>query len=365
MVFEKIRRQATYVLIIMMLMLPISLIQPVMSSCNVTVAAHDNAIGSDIEISFQVDGNSYITPHVVLLGLGNHSFSFPEKDSYGYPFKHCYIWYPDGSYQYIETRIFKILITSLNNTDFTLKAYYHREPYSCSHPTVIYIDIPRSYIGVGQNFSINIVVHNVKDLFLWELVAYYPRNIMKGLNIVDTMFLHRIEGAPWIFLVDGYDINGYCTWPPLYFGGNFTPYNEYSEEYGRVHCCSSIIGDYPGVDGTGIIVTITFKKITEGKISLLIVQNEFLYTFICNSSIVEIPYTVTVLGDVSGPQMGIPDGIVDARDIAIVCRKFGVNEEKAYWDSFYDLTGPRYLSHDCIIDARDIALICSRFGQKI
>jgi hypothetical protein len=254
-----------------------------------------------------------------------------------------------------------------------LKAYYHLEPYSDKHPTMIYADIPTKPIGIGENFSINMCVHNVKNLFGWELVAYYPRDIMMGLSIDDAAFLNRIYGAPYIFLVDGYGISGYCIWPFQVFGGNFTPYNDYNSTHGRVHVGSTIInsfGDYPGVNGTGILVSITFKKQNDGTISLTVAHKTQgwdyywnLYTFLFDASLEEIPSCVGPLGDLTGPQGGVPDGKVDMRDISLEARNFGVNEENPNWDSWLDLTGVDYLSHDCMIDMRDIALVASRFGQ--
>lgn len=349
----EIRRKIHVFLILAIFWMSMSHVQIAISSpCNVTVAAHDNAIGSDIEINFQVNGNKYITPYNVSLNIGSHSFSFPEMDSYGYPFKHCTIWYSDGSHKYISSRIFNITITFLNDTDFTLKAYYHREPYSDKHPTVIYVDMPIFPVGVNENFSINIVVFNVKDLYAWELVAFYPKNVMGGLSINDAAFLNRIEGAPWIFLVDGREnIGGYCTYPFTFFGPYLKPYDDYNVTHGYVHCGSTIINSikvYTGVTGSGIIVSIKGSPFN---------------TFLLNSDLEEIPLVVTIIGDVSGSKVGVSDSKVDMKDVAIVSRNFGMNEEKAGWDPFYDITGPEYLSHDCVIDMRDVALVSRNFGR--
>jgi hypothetical protein len=344
---------------------------PVMASSKVTVAAYDNAVRSDVEVNVLVDGQNYITPYSFTFDNGVHNFSFPDKDTYGHPFAHCYIWYSNGAYQYVKTKDLSISLTPLNQSDFTLKAYYHLDPYSDKHPALIYVDVPTKSIGINESFSINIGVRNVKNLFAWELVAYYPKDIMMGLSIDDAAYLNRIYGAPWIFLVDGYGINGYCTLPFQVFGGNFTPYNDYNSTHGWVHVASTIInsvGVYPGVNGTGILVSITFKKQNNGRISFTVAQKAQgwnWYTFLLDASLEETPSCVGPVGDLTGPQGGVPDGKVDIRDVSLEARNFGVNEENPNWDPWLDLTGVVYLEHDCMIDMRDIALVASRFGQTI
>jgi len=44
----------------------------VMASCNVQVAAHDNALGSDVQVNFTLNETNYLTPHNLTLGIGNY-----------------------------------------------------------------------------------------------------------------------------------------------------------------------------------------------------------------------------------------------------------------------------------------------------
>jgi len=39
----------------------------VMASCNVRVAAHDNALGSDVQVNFTLNETNYLTPHNLTL----------------------------------------------------------------------------------------------------------------------------------------------------------------------------------------------------------------------------------------------------------------------------------------------------------
>jgi len=340
----------------------------VMASCNVQVAAHDNALGSDVQVNFTLNETNYLTPHNLTLGIGNYRFTFPDEDQYGYPFAHCYIWYSSGSYKYIKARDFILSITFFNQSDdFKLKAYYHVEPYSDKHPTLIYVDFPVTPIKRGENFSVSVGIRNVKDLFAWELYAYYPKEIMRGLLISDTAFLNRINGAPYIFLVDNYGVNGYCTYPFILFGGNFTPYNDYNLTHGLIHVGSTIINsvrEYPGITTTGPIVKIKFEKQSDGEIKFFVAQdNSRFYTFLLDSSLNEIPSVVSLVSDLTGSQIGFPDGKVDIKDVAMVSKNFGMTEENPNWDPWLDLTGAEYLSHDCIIDIKDVALVSKNFGK--
>jgi hypothetical protein len=72
---------------------------------------------------------------------------------------------------------------------------------------------------------------------------------------------------------------------------------------------------------------------------------------------------VSMVGDITGPS-GLPDGKVDARDVARICSMFGLKSSDTNYDANWDLTGPTQGVPDGKIDARDVSLISSRYGQK-
>jgi len=71
---------------------------------------------------------------------------------------------------------------------------------------------------------------------------------------------------------------------------------------------------------------------------------------------------IAMIGDISGPTLGVPDGKVDIRDIALVAKYFGQTVPPA--PANCDITGPIIGVPDGKIDIRDIATVAKRFGQK-
>jgi PKD repeat protein len=72
--------------------------------------------------------------------------------------------------------------------------------------------------------------------------------------------------------------------------------------------------------------------------------------------------STTLIGDITGPA-GVPDGVVDMRDVAFVAIRFGAELGDPNYDPRADLTGPTYLVPDGVIDMRDIALVATHFGD--
>ena len=71
-----------------------------------------------------------------------------------------------------------------------------------------------------------------------------------------------------------------------------------------------------------------------------------------------------LVGDITGPS-GVPDGIVDVRDLALVARCYGSMPGMPKWDSRADITGPTYLVPDGIVDVRDLALVAKHYGEYL
>jgi len=71
-------------------------------------------------------------------------------------------------------------------------------------------------------------------------------------------------------------------------------------------------------------------------------------------------YARTMIGDITGPTLDHPDGIVDIKDIALVAKYFGQNAPPAPLNC--DIAGPTPSVPDGRVDIRDIALIAINFG---
>jgi hypothetical protein len=67
---------------------------------------------------------------------------------------------------------------------------------------------------------------------------------------------------------------------------------------------------------------------------------------------------LTIGGDISGAS-GQPDGRVDMRDIAAICRKFGSRPTDTEWNPIMDIDG------DDTVSRRDIDIACINFGKHV
>lgn len=75
---------------------------------------------------------------------------------------------------------------------------------------------------------------------------------------------------------------------------------------------------------------------------------------------------IFLTGDITGPQSGVPDGKVDARDVSRVARAFGSRAgppPSPNWDPICDITGPTPWVPDGKVDARDVAGCARNFGK--
>ena len=70
---------------------------------------------------------------------------------------------------------------------------------------------------------------------------------------------------------------------------------------------------------------------------------------------------VSVPGDITGPTPGVPDGIVNMRDIGYICNHFGTTPTSPNWNPNCDVTGPTKGVPDGIVNMRDIGEACNNF----
>jgi hypothetical protein len=145
-------------------------------------------------------------------------------------------------------------------------------------PTTTVEIIPASYTvpSIGSSFSVNVTVENVIDLYAWVLTLYYPNTVLNGTSAAEGTFL-KADGNPTAFIED-----------------NFT--DSYNATDGLLHVLCTRIGDVPGLNGSGTLVTATFKSTSTGTAENLHLENVQL----SNASATLIPFTaadgeVTVL----------------------------------------------------------------------
>jgi len=116
-------------------------------------------------------------------------------------------------------------------------------------PTMLYVN-PQIIQGtIGQEFTINISISNVPDLYGWSFKLRWNTTILEAVKVTESTFLR----------------NGGDTF--------FVPRINNSAGYATVDC--TLLGNIPGVSGNDILATIQFR-VKEGGTSDLILYDTML-----------------------------------------------------------------------------------------
>lgn len=119
--------------------------------------------------------------------------------------------------------------------------------------TKLYVDPPKSKVAIGENFTVNVVVANVTNLYGWEFKLYYNNAMLNGTSVSEGEFL-KVQGD-------------------TFFGPiNFT--DTYNATHGILWATGSLLGNVSGVDDSGVIAEIGFKCKQFGNSSLLFDYSE-------------------------------------------------------------------------------------------
>jgi len=105
-------------------------------------------------------------------------------------------------------------------------------------------------LEIGDTFTINITITNITDLYAWQIPLYYKSSVLNATAIAEGPFLRR-DGANTFFTA-----------------ANFT--DNYNATHGQVFLAATRVGVPNGLDGTGILATVSFKTIAYGNSHLYI-----------------------------------------------------------------------------------------------
>jgi len=126
--------------------------------------------------------------------------------------------------------------------------------------TMIYTDPQTINAAIGQNFTINIMVSNITDLYGWQLKLRWNITILEVANINEGVFL-RTHGA--------------------------TFFHQTINETGYLVLDVTLLGDVSGVSGNGMLATVQFHVKENGNCDLQLYD-----TVLINSSEQTIAHTV-------------------------------------------------------------------------
>jgi len=119
--------------------------------------------------------------------------------------------------------------------------------------TVVGIDPPLITENPDKYFTINVTITNVTNLYYWRVQMRWTRGLLR------THEENLIEGD---FLNQG--------------GETTTLFSKYTDEISRLDCSNSLFGQVEGVNGSGTLMTATFKVMHSGNTTLEIYDTDVL-----------------------------------------------------------------------------------------
>lgn len=103
--------------------------------------------------------------------------------------------------------------------------------------TTLYVDPATSKVLVDTTFAMNISITNVTDLYGWEFTLYYNNTMLNGTQITEGPFIST--GGSTFFNVSDFN-------------------DAYNTTHGRVWATSVLLGNVPGVNGSGVLASVFF-----------------------------------------------------------------------------------------------------------
>jgi hypothetical protein len=140
--------------------------------------------------------------------------------------------------------------------------------------TTVAVDPSTTTVNAGDTFNVNVNVTNISNFTSWELKIYYLKSVLNCTDAVEGPFL----SGPW----------------GTYF--NKTINNDYNSTHGRLFAYCTLYG-MNSVNGSGVILTVTFKALNGGSTPLKISD--------------------TKLGDEKLPPQPIPHTIINGTVLVI------------------------------------------------
>jgi hypothetical protein len=116
--------------------------------------------------------------------------------------------------------------------------------------TSVYVDPPTVEKTIGQSFTVNLNVSDVANLYAWEVKLAYDSTILEHVNTVQGSFLGNSDVTFFTYKVN--DTSGYVL----------------------IDC--TLLGNLPGVNGTGTVAIIEFHVKQSGSCDLKLYDTKLL-----------------------------------------------------------------------------------------
>lgn len=115
---------------------------------------------------------------------------------------------------------------------------------------------------ITETFKVNIIIHDVTDLCAWQVKVVFDPNALIVTNVVEGPFLQGVDNpVTTVFVVRTHIVEGIFE---DYADGPFTIVSDEKTSVNSVLIGCCLLGDLPGVSGSGILATITFGVVGQG-----------------------------------------------------------------------------------------------------
>ena len=183
--------------------------------------------------------------------------------------------------------------------------------------------------GTGKSFSINVKVAEVNGLYGWQIYLFYNPTVLNGTEITEGPFLKTHSETFFEFTFD----------------------DKYNSTHGRATAFSTFTGDVSGVNGTGVLLILTFKAKNIGN-SMLDLEKTVLGDRdgnpISHTVIDGVVQVVNLIHDVAVESLiAVPKKVVDGQtvDIHVIAANRG-NTTETFSVKVY--------CNETVIDARTV-----------
>lgn len=225
----------------------------------------------------------------------------------------------------------------------------------------VFVDPRESSVKLGQTFPINVSITDVSGLIGFDFCLSYDSTVLSLVDVQEGPFLKSVGNTFMINLT---------TTGLIWLGVALYYPNEQPVS----------------ANGSGVLATATFKSTAAGESSLNLFSKDWKPCQIKLASdppdnVAEIPNVAisghvvissdpsdppdppplnatAIPGDVSGEQLGVPDGKVDMRDIQYLIMLFMTKPSSSNWNPNADV------NNDAVINMRDINIALLNFNKQ-
>jgi parallel beta-helix repeat protein len=330
-----------------------------------TVCAHCNSENSNLAMDIMIDGTStgFTTPHTFSGLTGAHTFTVASEDANGHPLR---VWstgqdnatitvISGGTYTAMYDAKFMLAITSSEggNTNPMPATYAY---WSGTRVSILAISGDGYYLNWWLFDGVSVGAPNpigFKADSNHTLQAVFAQFSIGHGVAVKYVFAKTVVGQGFLSAVKVTAMN----------------VGSYTETFNVTTYAVATPIAYQTVTlakGNSTTVAFTWKTtgFAKGNYSISAcaepVADE---TDTSDNNLTNGWVIVAMIGDITGPNDGYPDGKVDVRDVAGMAVRYGAKMTDPRYDVDWDITGPTPGLADGRIDVRDVSLVCRNYGQ--